>query len=66
MAPCWRAGPWELRVANQEKDRLGDKLKDAERAREEKFFADREKELLAKLRAKQQSEGEKDPEDSKT
>ena len=43
-------------MANQEKDRLGDKLKDAERAREEKFFAEREKELLAKLRAKQEQE----------
>ena len=51
-------------MANQEKDRLGDKLKDAERAREEKFFADREKELLAKLRAKQEREAREGSEGS--
>lgn len=33
-----------------EKDRLGDKLRDLERAREDKFFADRDRELLEKLR----------------
>ncbi len=33
-----------------EKDRGGDKLRDAEHAREEKFFAEREKALLDKLR----------------
>jgi hypothetical protein len=33
-----------------EKDRLGDKLRDIEHARENKFFADRDKELLEKLR----------------
>jgi hypothetical protein len=33
-----------------EKDRLGDKLRDLEHARENQYFADRDKELLAKLR----------------
>src|SRR5262249_44187466 len=33
-----------------EKDRFGDKLRDLEHARENTFFADREKELLEKLR----------------
>ena len=32
-----------------EKDRLGDKLRDVEKAREDQFFAKRDKELLAKL-----------------
>ncbi len=34
-----------------EKDRFGDKLRDAEKAREDKFFADRDRELLQKLKA---------------
>lgn len=33
-----------------EKDRFGDKLREAERAREDEFFAQRDRELLAKLR----------------
>jgi hypothetical protein len=33
-----------------EKDRWGDKVRDNERAREDKFFAEREKALLDKLR----------------
>lgn len=32
------------------KDRLGDKLRDLEKAREDKFFADRDKELLQRLK----------------
>jgi hypothetical protein len=32
------------------KDRLGDKLRDAERAREDEYFAKRDRELLEKLR----------------
>ena len=39
-------------MSNQEKDRLGDKLRDVEHGREEHFFAERDKALLAKLRAK--------------
>ncbi len=37
-------------MGNEQKDRFGDKLRDLEHAREDKFFADRDKELLAKLR----------------
>jgi hypothetical protein len=33
-----------------EKDRLGDKLRDIEHAREDKFFAERDRALLEKLR----------------
>jgi hypothetical protein len=33
-----------------EKDRLGDKLKDAERAREDQYFAERDRRLMEKLR----------------
>lgn len=39
-------------MGNDQKDRFGDKLRDLEHAREEKFFAEREKEALAKLRDK--------------
>jgi hypothetical protein len=39
-------------MSNQEKDRLGDKLRDLEHGREDHFFAERDKALLAKLRAK--------------
>ena len=38
-------------MSDGEKDRFGDKLRDAEKAREDKFFADRDRELLAKLKA---------------
>jgi len=38
-------------MADQEKDRFGDKLRDAEKAREDKFFADRDRELIEKLKA---------------
>ena len=37
-------------MGNGEKDRLGDKLKDLEKAREDQYFAEREKKLLDKLR----------------
>jgi hypothetical protein len=33
-----------------EKDRFGDKLKDAERAREDRFFAERDRLLVEKMR----------------
>lgn len=39
-------------MGNDQKDRFGDKLRDLEHAREEKFFAEREKEALEKLRAR--------------
>lgn len=41
---------------NGEKDRLGDKLKDLDKAKEDKFFAEREKELLEKMRRKAPTE----------
>ena len=45
-------------MANDEKDRLGDKLRDVEKGREDKFFADRDRELLAKLKGQTQSQQE--------
>jgi len=36
---------------NSEKDRLGDKLRDLEHAREDLFFAERDRLLIEKLRA---------------
>ncbi|MCC6765811.1 MAG: zf-TFIIB domain-containing protein [Deltaproteobacteria bacterium] len=38
-------------MPDDEKDRFGDKLRDVEKAREDKFFADRDRELLQKLKA---------------
>lgn len=38
------------------KDRFGDKLRDAEKAREEQYFAKREKELLEKMRSRLEKE----------
>ena len=43
-------------MGNQEKDRFGDKLRDAEKAREDEYFARQERELLEKLKRKQQAE----------
>lgn len=34
-----------------EKDRYGDKLREVERAREDKYFADRDRDLVEKMRA---------------
>lgn len=45
-------------MANQEKDRLGDKLRDVEKGREDKFFADRDRELLQKLKGEKQEQQE--------
>ncbi len=39
-----------------EKDRLGEKLRDAEKAREDQYFAQRDKELIEKLRRKKEEE----------
>ena len=38
-------------MSDGEKDRYGDKLRELEKAREDKFFADRDRELLLKLKA---------------
>jgi uncharacterized protein with PIN domain len=35
---------------SDEKDRFGDKLRDAERAREDKYFAERDRDLVEKMR----------------
>ena len=40
-------------MANEQKDRFGDKLRDAEKAREDEYFARRDRELLEKLRREQ-------------
>ena len=42
-----------------EKDRLGDKLRDVERAREDQYFAERDRELVERLRRAKESETEK-------
>lgn len=38
-------------MSDGEKDRFGDKLRDVEKAREDTFFAERDRELLKKLKA---------------
>jgi ribosomal protein L37AE/L43A len=45
-------------MATNEKDRLGDKLRDVERAREDVYFAERDREMVAKLRHVKESETE--------
>ena len=39
-------------MGNDQKDRLGDKLRDLEKAREDDYFARRDRELLEKMRKK--------------
>ncbi len=41
---------------DSEKDRWGDKLRDLEQAREDQYFAKRDRELLEKLRASEEAE----------
>lgn len=38
-------------MSDDEKDRYGDKLREVEKAREDQFFAERDRELLQKLKA---------------
>ncbi len=45
-------------MATEEKDRLGDKLRDAERAREDQYFAERDRELVERLRRTKEGETE--------
>jgi len=45
-------------MTKDDKDRFGEKLKDAERAREHQYFADRDRQLLAKLRRAKEGEQE--------
>lgn len=40
-----------------EKDRFGDKLRDAERAREDQFFAEQDRKLLDRIRASGAEQG---------
>ena len=39
-------------MSDGEKDRFGDKLREVEKAHEDKFFAERDRELLQKLKAR--------------
>jgi hypothetical protein len=45
-------------MTKDHKDRFGEKLKEAERAREHQYFAERDKQLLAKLRGAKEGEAE--------
>jgi hypothetical protein len=45
-------------MSDDEKDRFGDKLRDVEKAREDKFFADRDRELLQKLKGQSGTQDE--------
>lgn len=49
-----------------EKDRLGDKLRDAEKAREDEYFARRDRELITKLKRDQEQEFNKELEAAKS
>lgn len=40
-------------MAIEERDRYGDKLKESERGREDDYFARRDRELIAKMRARE-------------
>lgn len=42
-------------MVTSEKDRLGDKLRDVERGREDQYFAERDRELLEQLRRRAKS-----------
>ena len=41
------------------KDRLGDKLRDVEKAREDKYFAERDKELIRKMKERDKGSPDK-------
>ena len=43
-------------MAMEEKDRLGSKLRDAERAREDQYFAERDRQLIERLRQSKEEE----------
>ena len=45
-------------MSDGEKDRYGDKLREVEKAREDTFFAERDRELLLKLKAQTGAEQE--------
>jgi uncharacterized protein len=52
MAPTLEAQPMD------EKDRLGSKLRDVERGREDQYFAKRDRELIEKLKTAQAGQAE--------
>jgi hypothetical protein len=45
-------------MTKDHKDRFGEKLKEVERAREHQYFAERDRQLVAKLRGAKEGEGE--------
>lgn len=45
-------------MSDGEKDRFGDKLRDAGKAREDRFFAERDRQLLEKLKSKSGAQDE--------
>jgi hypothetical protein len=45
-------------MAGSEKDRLGDKLRDAERGREDQYFAEQDRKLVEQLRRAKEEEAE--------
>lgn len=45
-------------MATEEKDRLGNKLRDVERAREDQYFAERDRQLIERLRQSKEGEGD--------
>jgi uncharacterized protein len=48
-------------MAGEEKDRLGNKLRDAERGREDQYFAERDRQLVERLRREQEAAAEGSP-----
>ena len=50
-------------MADIEKDRFGDKLRDEEKGREDEYFARRDRELIEKLRQEQSSDSSGAPQD---
>ena len=45
-------------MPNNQKDRLGDKLRNVEKAREDQYFAERDRELVGELKEKGEAEQE--------
>lgn len=45
-------------MSDKHKDRLGDKLHDKERGEEERFFAERDRQLLDRMKEQRQAEAE--------
>jgi uncharacterized protein len=58
FATAKRKFPRQRRVTMDEKDRLGAKLRGKEKAEEDRYFAQRDEELIKKLKEQQSSEQE--------